>query len=112
MVDLLLVAVKPEYQSKGVNAIIFNDLIPRFNANGYKFAESNVELEGNESVQKQWEYYEHRQHRRRRDLEERTLMLVSIFQTIEFYVVMIFIAAAVIGLAAMPSRRVGGYRCT
>ncbi len=32
-------------------------------------------------------------------------MLVSIFQTIEFYVVMIFIAAAVIGLAAMPSRR-------
>ena len=66
VVDLLLVAVKPEYQSKGVNAIIFNDLIPRFNANGYKFAESNVELEGNESVQKQWEYYEHRQHRRRR----------------------------------------------
>lgn len=66
VVDLLLVAVKPEYQSKGVNAIIFNDLIPRFNANGYKFAESNVELEVNESVQKQWEYYEHRQHRRRR----------------------------------------------
>ena len=57
---------KTRIPSKGVNAIIFNDLIPRFNANGYKFAESNVELEGNESVQKQWEYYEHRQHRRRR----------------------------------------------
>ena len=66
MVDLLLVAVKPEYQSKGVNALIFNDLIPRYIANGYKFAESNVELEGNESVQKQWEYFERRQHRRRR----------------------------------------------
>lgn len=66
VVDLLLVAVKPEYQSKGVNALIFNDLIPRFHANGYKFAESNVELEGNENVQKQWEYFERRQHRRRR----------------------------------------------
>ena len=66
VVDLLLVAVKPEYQSKGVNALIFNDLIPRYNAHGYKFAESNVELEGNESVQKQWEYFERRQHRRRR----------------------------------------------
>lgn len=65
VVDLLLVAVKPEYQSKGVNALIFNDLIPRFHANGYKFAESNVELEGNENVQKQWEYFERRQHRRR-----------------------------------------------
>lgn len=66
VVDLLLVAVKPEYQSKGVNALIFNDLIPRYIANGYKFAESNVELEGNENVQKQWEYFERRQHRRRR----------------------------------------------
>ena len=66
VVDLLLVSVKPEYQSKGVNALIFNDLIPRYIANGYKFAESNVELEGNESVQKQWEYFERRQHRRRR----------------------------------------------
>lgn len=65
-VDLLLVAVKPEYQSKGVNALIFNDLIPAFNKAGYKFAESNIELENNENVQKQWEYFEHRLHRRRR----------------------------------------------
>ncbi len=66
VVDLLLVAVKPEYQSKGVNAIIFTELIPAYIANGYKYAESNIELEGNESVQKQWEYFERRQHRRRR----------------------------------------------
>lgn len=66
VVDLLLVAVKPEYQGKGVNALIFADLLPGFIANGYKFAESNLELEGNESVQKQWEYFERRQHRRRR----------------------------------------------
>lgn len=66
VVDLLLVAVKPEYQSKGVNALLFSDLIPRYIANGYKFAETNVELEGNANVQKQWEYFERRLHRRRR----------------------------------------------
>lgn len=66
VVDLLLVAVKPEYQSRGVNAVLFADLIPNYIANGYKYAESNLELEGNESVQKQWEYFERRQHRRRR----------------------------------------------
>lgn len=66
VVDLLLIAVKPEYQSKGVNALLFADLIPAYNANGYKYAESNLELEGNENVQRQWEYFERRQHRRRR----------------------------------------------
>ena len=32
-------------------------------------------------------------------------MLLSIFQTIEFYVITAFVAAAVIGFAAMPARR-------
>ena len=66
VVDLLLVAVKPEYQNKGVNALLFSTMIPSFIANGYEFAETNVELEDNESVQKQWEMFERRLHRRRR----------------------------------------------
>lgn len=66
IVDLLLVAVKPEYQNKGVNALLFNDLIPSFQAHGFKYAESNVELEGNENVQKQWELFDRRLHKRRR----------------------------------------------
>ena len=66
VVDLYLVAVRPDYQSKGVNALLFTDLIPSYIRNGYKYAESNVELEGNESVQKQWEYFERKLHRRRR----------------------------------------------
>lgn len=32
-------------------------------------------------------------------------MLLSIFQTVEFYIITAFIAAAVVGFAAMPSRR-------
>lgn len=66
VVDLLLIAVRKEFLGKGVNALIFADLIPTFIKNGFKFAESNIELEGNESVQQQWDYYNHRQHRRRR----------------------------------------------
>ncbi len=66
VVDLMLIAVKPEYQNKGVNSLLFTDLIPCFNQNGYKYAESNRELELNTKVLKQWEYFERDQHKRRR----------------------------------------------
>lgn len=65
-VDLLLVAVHPDFQNKGVNALMFQDLIPQFIAKGYKLAESNPEMETNAKVQSQWEILEPRQHRRRR----------------------------------------------
>ncbi len=64
--DLLLVGIKPEYQSKGVNALLFTDLIPAYNKLGLVDAESNPELETNNKVQAQWEYFETRQHKRRR----------------------------------------------
>lgn len=64
--DLLLVGVKPEYQSKGVNALLFADLIPIYTRLGLKWAESNPELETNNKVQAQWEYFETTQHKRRR----------------------------------------------
>ena len=66
VVDLMLIAVKPEYQNKGVNSLMFTDLIPCFNEYGYKYAESNRELELNSKVLKQWEYFEREQHKRRR----------------------------------------------
>lgn len=65
-VDLLLVGVKPEYQAKGVNALLFVDLIPQFQKKGYRYAESNPEMETNSKVQNQWEAFNPRQHRRRR----------------------------------------------
>ena len=64
-VYLLLIAVKPEYQSKGVNALIFNDLIPQYIKSGFLHAETNLELEDNTKVQNQWDYFENRLHRRR-----------------------------------------------
>lgn len=65
-VDLLLVAVRPEYQNKGANALLFQDLIPHYIKKGYRYAESNPEMETNGKVQSQWEYFTTRQHRRRR----------------------------------------------
>lgn len=66
MLDLLLVAVKPEYQNKGVNALLFSDLIPVYQQLGFEYAESNPELELNGKVQAQWEYFRTEQHKRRR----------------------------------------------
>ena len=66
MLDLLLVAVKPEYQNKGVNALLFSDLIPVYQQLGFEYAESNPELEQNGKVQAQWDYFRTEQHKRRR----------------------------------------------
>ncbi len=64
--DLLLVAVRSEYQGKGVNAIIMNQMHKVFNKLGITKVESNPELETNQNVQGQWKYYDKRQHKRRR----------------------------------------------
>ncbi len=66
ILDLLLVAVKPEYQNKGVNALLFADLIPIYIKKGFKWGETNPELEVNEKVQSQWQYLDGKIHKRRR----------------------------------------------
>jgi GNAT superfamily N-acetyltransferase len=66
ILDLLIVAIKPEYQNKGINALLFSDLIPIYKQLGFEYAESNPELEINEKVQSQWEYFKTVQHKRRR----------------------------------------------
>lgn len=70
-VDLLLVAVDPEYQNKGVNSLLFQDLVPYFIKEGFKYAETNPEMETNAKVQSQWSYFEPRQHRRRRSYSKK-----------------------------------------
>lgn len=66
VLDLLLVAVDPEYQGKGVNALLFNEFIPAANKLGIKYAESNPELEVNNKVQAMWNDLEAEQTKRRR----------------------------------------------
>ena len=65
-VDLLLLGVLPEYRSKGANALLFADLIPRYISYGFKWGESQVEMEDNEGVQRQWGALSPENHKRRR----------------------------------------------
>lgn len=64
--DLLLLGFLPEYRRKGANALLFADLIPRFNAYGFKWGESQVEMEDNEGVQSQWGPLNPENHKKRR----------------------------------------------
>jgi len=66
IVDLYLMAVHPDYQGKGVNSLLFAELMPRFAKNGYKFAESNPELASNTKMSSQWGSFEHINHKSRR----------------------------------------------
>lgn len=66
LLDLYLMAVHPDYQNKGVNSLIFAELMPNSARNGYKFAESNPELETNTRMSSQWGSFEYVNHKKRR----------------------------------------------
>jgi len=53
-VDLLLIAVRKDFRGLGVNALFFDDLIPIFNKNGFKWAETGPQLETNAPELAQW----------------------------------------------------------
>ncbi len=52
--EMLLIAVRPDYQGLGVNAMFFNDLIPIYNNYGFKWAETGPQLEDNVRELSQW----------------------------------------------------------
>jgi hypothetical protein len=58
IVEFLFIAVKPEYQNKGINAVPFSILNPNLVKLGYTLGETNPELVDNVKVQSQWSYYE------------------------------------------------------
>lgn len=63
--DLLLVGVKPEWQNKGVNSLLFLDLFKTVKDMGFKYAETNANLETNAKVQAMWAPFEKELHKRR-----------------------------------------------
>ena len=64
--ELLLIGIDPQWQDKGVNALIFKDLIRTFNECGFKYAETNGELETNFKVHTLWNLFNADQTKRRR----------------------------------------------
>jgi len=64
--DMYLVAVRKQYQNKGLTAILMTEILQNAIADGMVSAESSGELETNQSVQQIWRHYDVRQHKRRR----------------------------------------------
>ncbi len=64
-VELLLIGVKPEWQRKGVNSLVCVDLLTRFKKLGFKYAETNANLETNTKIQAMWDDFETIQHKKR-----------------------------------------------
>jgi GNAT superfamily N-acetyltransferase len=65
-IDFLLYATRPDYQKKGINALLFKDLIPIFKKYGVKYSESGPILEGSAIGTAQLEYFNSKRHKRRR----------------------------------------------
>ena len=66
VIDLGLVAVRPEYQSSGVSAAILYVLSDMLCSGRAKKCETNLNLETNVQVMAQWKHFSARQHKRRR----------------------------------------------
>ena len=64
--DLLIIAVRPDYQDKGLNAVIIADQHPYFVKYGIKRVETTSILETNTKNQGHWELFPHKIHKRRR----------------------------------------------
>lgn len=63
--DLLLIGVRPDYQNKGVNSLLFVDLFSTYKKMGFRYAETNANLETNSKVQAMWVPFEKELHKRR-----------------------------------------------
>ncbi len=64
--EMLLVAVHPDYQGLGVNALFFENLIPVYNRLGIRWAETGPQLESNVRELSQWKPLSPRFVKRRR----------------------------------------------
>ena len=65
-IDLALIALLPEYQNKGINAVILSQLIDGMVDYGIEYAETNLMLEDNTRIQHQWKSFEYIMHKKRR----------------------------------------------
>ena len=66
ILDLGLIAVKPEYMNRGVATAISAELLRMLREDGIEYAETNLNLETNHAIQNQWKRFRQVQHKRRR----------------------------------------------
>ncbi len=65
-----LIGVDPEYQNKGVAALIFKEMNEIFLRNGITKVETNPELIENKAIQALWKDYVHKQHKERKTFKK------------------------------------------
>jgi GNAT superfamily N-acetyltransferase len=70
-IDLGLVAIRPEYQNAGINAVILDGMLEILERGKVKKCETNLNLESNTAVQAQWKYFNARLHKRRRSYKKK-----------------------------------------
>lgn len=66
IVEMALIAVKPEWQNRGVTAVVMDRIFTNFIEGGIKYAETNATLESNVAINNLWQQFEHIQHKRKR----------------------------------------------
>lgn len=66
VIDLGLVGVDPEYENRGISVVISAALMKMLQADGVKYAETNLNLETNYAIQNQWKRFNEVKHKRRR----------------------------------------------
>lgn len=68
---MLLVAVRPDYQGLGVNALFFEYLLPVYHEYGIRWAETGPQLEDNIKALSQWKAFSPETVKRRRCYEKK-----------------------------------------
>lgn len=71
IIDLGLVGVDPEYENRGISVVITAELMKMLQADGIKYAETNLNLEENYAIQNQWKRFNEVKHKRRRSYVKR-----------------------------------------
>lgn len=65
-VNFYLIGINPEYQNKGVHAVIFNEYYNTFTEKGIEYCYRTPELEDNVAIQKIWKHFDPVIYRRRK----------------------------------------------
>jgi GNAT superfamily N-acetyltransferase len=63
--ELLLIGVRPDYQNKAINSVLCVDIMENCHKMGFRYAETNANLEDNIKIQAMWEPFEKEQHKKR-----------------------------------------------
>lgn len=63
--EMLLIAIHPDFQQKGITTLIFEQILQKYIENGIKKVESNPEQVSNMNVRNLWNDYDFRLHKKR-----------------------------------------------